>query len=153
MSHQGRRFRHARLVGVTARSSWAAVATLPADPRSTSRARQITREVLGSWKLEYLANNAVLLVSELVTNAVRHAAASGPTILLRLALRGAWLRIEVYDADPQGPQLRVPGEMAESGFGLLLVTALADKWGADQKAAGKSVWVELHADGGGAPAG
>jgi len=62
---------------------------------------------------------------------------------LRIADTGAWLRIEVSDADPRPPQPHLPAELDESGFGFVLVDALAAKWGVDQATAGKTVWIEL----------
>ena len=56
---------------------------------------------------------------------------------------GTWLRIEVLDADPCPPQPRTPAELDESGFGFVLVEALADKWGVSPASTGKTVWVEL----------
>jgi len=119
--------------------------TLPAAGRAAGVARQVTRETLAAWRVAHLEETAVLLVSELVTNAVRHARTGRLAIALRLEAPGAWLRIEVHDADPHEPRPRTPGALDESGFGLLLIEALAGKWGVRQTAAGKAVWAELDA--------
>ena len=119
------------------------IRALPDDPRGAELARHTTQEALVTWRLEDLADTAVLLVSELVTNAVLHAKADRAPIALILESHGGWLRIEVHDADPRWLQPRCPGVLDESGFGLLLVDALASKWGVDETATGKTVWAEL----------
>ena len=116
---------------------------LPATVRAAGVARLATRAVLDSWQLPLLADTAVLLVSELVTNAVRHAHHQDGTLVLRLELFGDLLRIEVHDTDSRSPQLGDPGELDESGFGLVLVATLASKWGTTGTSAGKAVWAEL----------
>lgn len=119
------------------------IRSLPGDRREAESARRATREALAAWRLEYLAETAALLVSELVTNAVCHARTGTAPIALILESRGNWLRIEVHDGDPGWPQPRRTGELAESGFGLLLVDALSSKWGVDDTVTGKAVWAEL----------
>lgn len=120
------------------------IRALPGDPRGAELARHTTKEALASWRLEDLADTAVLLVSELVTNAVVHARACRSPIALILESQRGWLRIEVHDADPRWGQQCRPGELPESGFGLLLVDALASKWGMDETETGKAVWAELE---------
>jgi anti-sigma regulatory factor (Ser/Thr protein kinase) len=117
--------------------------TLPSAPRAAALARQEVRDPLTLLGLRRLEDTAVLLASELVGNAVRHARHGGTVLELRIADTRAWLRIEVADADPRPPQPHFPAGLDESGFGLVLVEALAAKWGVDQSAAGKTVWVEL----------
>lgn len=90
-----------------------------------------------------MQETAVLLVSELVTNAVLHARTCSPTIMLRLEVALTKLRIEVTDADPRWPQPRRPIGLDESGFGFVLVEALAREWGLRVTTAGKAVWAEL----------
>lgn len=118
-------------------------ATLPAARQAPGLAREAAREALSSWRLAHLTDTAVLLVSELVTNAVLHARTDGTGVALQLELRGIWLRIEVHDADPRGPQPRTPSGLDESGFGFVLVDSLADSWGVRETEHGKAVWVEL----------
>jgi anti-sigma regulatory factor (Ser/Thr protein kinase) len=127
---------------------------LPAAGEAAGLARQATRAALAGWGLSFLEETAVLLVSELAGNAVRHADAGGPAVELRLEDRGTWLRIEVLDGDPRPPRPRTPAALDESGFGFVLVEALAAKWGVRAAGTGKAVWVELstghaaEADGG-----
>jgi serine/threonine-protein kinase RsbW len=124
--------------------------TLPAAEPAAGLARQATREAVAAWQLGELADAAVLLVSELVTNAVQHAAPGPSGTVLRLEYGGSWLRIEVHDASPHVPEPRIPDWLDESGFGLMLVDALAAKWGVQQTTQGKAVWAELDARPGGA---
>jgi serine/threonine-protein kinase RsbW len=121
---------------------WNLQMTLPTANRAVRLARQATRDALAAWRLASLEETAVLLVSELVTNAVRHTRGSD-AITLELQAAGTWLRIEVADADPRWPQPRTPAEFDGSGFGLLLVDAMAGKWGVRETALGKAVWAEL----------
>lgn len=116
--------------------------TLPNGDGAVRLARQVTRDVLARWRLAHVEDTAVLLVSELVTNAVRHARDTY-AIALDLEIGETWLRIEVQDADPCWPQRRTRGRLDESGFGLVLVDALAGTWGVRDTATGKAVWAEL----------
>jgi len=122
-----------------------ATLTLPATGPAAGLARQATRDTLAAWQLAYLEETAVLLVSELVTNVVRHARSDALGMALRLEPAGASLVIEVHDGDPHEPRPRMPGRFDESGFGFVLIEALAGKWGVRQTATGKAVWVELDA--------
>ncbi len=126
-------------------SRWAWQLTLHAARPAVGQARQATREVLASWRVAHLEETAVLLVSELVTNSVQHAVGGGSELALRLQITNTALRIEVHDGDPRWPRPGAPAELDESGFGLVLVDALASKWGVSDTATGKAVWVELNA--------
>ena len=120
--------------------------TLPAAAQSAGLARRATREALVLWALGRLEQTAALLVSELVGNAVRHARAGAVGLELRLETCGGRLRIEVHDPDPRPPRPRTPAELDESGFGFVLIQALADRWGVRETANGKAVWVELNTE-------
>ncbi|MFW6695203.1 ATP-binding protein [Streptomyces sp. MAR4 CNX-425] len=119
----------------------------PRHARSVGRARTALRAQLGLWGVDQnVADTAVLLVSELVTNAVRHATVPpGREIGTWFALREGRLRLEVADANGDLPQPRTAGDEDESGRGLALVDALADEWGTYRRAngIGKCVWVTL----------
>ena len=119
--------------------------TLPATGRAPGLAREATRDALSTWQVAHLEETALLLVSELVTNVVRHARASALAMALWLEPEGTSLLIEVYDADPHEPRPRMPGTLEEGGFGFVLIEALAGKWGVRQTETGKAVWVELDA--------
>lgn len=116
---------------------------LPTAGQAAGLARQATREVLASWQVAHLEDTAVLFVSELVTNAVRHACRRGSMLVLRLESAGTSLRIEVHDGDPHWPQPGTPAALDESGFGFVIVAALASKWGVSETPTGKAVWAEL----------
>jgi anti-sigma regulatory factor (Ser/Thr protein kinase) len=120
--------------------------TLPASAQSAAYARSSARRILAYWGLSDIADDAVMLVSELVGNALAHACPDGAdaiTLTLTLTNCGKVLRIEVCDPDPSPPQPRVPGAGDESGFGLVIVASLASAWGARQAGQGKVVWAEL----------
>jgi anti-sigma regulatory factor (Ser/Thr protein kinase) len=116
--------------------------TLPAADPSVRLARQATRAVLTAWRLDHVEETAVLVVSELVTNAVRHAKGTD-VIAVDLQAARTCLRIEIQDADRHWPQPRVPAGFDESGFGFVLVDALAGTWGVRETETGKAVWAEL----------
>ncbi|MFI7244312.1 SpoIIE family protein phosphatase [Streptomyces qinglanensis] len=111
------------------------------DPRAQTarQARRLARRALTRWGLEELSDSVELLVSEIVTNAVRYAERP---ITLRL-LRTDTLRCEVGDDVPQLPRLRQARATDEGGRGLYLVNRLARRWGATRLSTGKVVWFEL----------
>ncbi|MFF0221339.1 ATP-binding protein [Streptomyces sp. NPDC004629] len=124
--------------------------SLPALRTSVKVARDTVRERLCAWRVPGdLCCDAVLLVSELTTNAVIH---TGSTrFLCGIALAGdECLRIEVHDDDrtARRPAGRRPGPRDEGGRGLLLVHQLAAAWGSDRstRTEGTVVWADLRAD-------
>ncbi|WP_051970024.1 SpoIIE family protein phosphatase [Kitasatospora azatica] len=117
--------------------------TLPAEPTAVSRARRLVRGVLQEWVIEELTDVAELLVSELVTNAVRYASAP---IGVRLTL-GETLLVEISDPLPDPPRERHAAEADEGGRGLELVRRLALRWGARAEGMGKVVWFEQELPG------
>ncbi|MFJ8693766.1 SpoIIE family protein phosphatase [Streptomyces roseolilacinus] len=112
---------------------------LEPEDAAPSRARRLARRALARWGLEELNDSVELLVSEVVTNAVRYA--SRP-VTLRL-LRTETLRCEVGDDSPQLPRQRRARDTDEDGRGLFLVNRLARRWGATRLSTGKVVWFEL----------
>jgi hypothetical protein len=93
--------------------------------RAPALARAFLRETLDGWPADGYRDDALVVVDELVANAVLHA---GTGIELRFALQPDRLGIAVADRSPVRPGLGRPGEGAESGRGLLLVNALARSW-------------------------
>jgi serine/threonine-protein kinase RsbW len=121
--------------------------TLPRIERSVTHARTALRAQLATWRVpsDYAAT-AELLLSELVTNAVRHAGSyPSQQVGVRFALADGLIRLEVSDSCTTAPQLRAVTPDAESGRGIHLVSALADNWGVTRRpcGAGKTVWAEL----------
>ncbi len=113
--------------------------SLPAELISVRRARTLIQEPLLGWDLAELIPTAELLVSELVTNAVRYAQGK---IGLRLVLEGG-LVCEVLDDSAALPRLRYPGDDDERGRGLQIVSRVAQRWGTRRTPSGKVVWCEL----------
>ncbi|WP_244884216.1 ATP-binding protein [Carbonactinospora thermoautotrophica] len=115
-------------------------------------ARRHTRDVLSAWGIERNAETVELLVSELVTNAVRHARvpdgavtyldlAEVRRISLTLRLRRDRVSVEIWDSDPQPPAMREQSLDAEGGRGLFLVATLSKEWGYyHPPTGGKVVW-------------
>ncbi|MFD7257086.1 ATP-binding protein [Streptomyces sp. NPDC059874] len=129
------------------------VATLPASPHGARAARQITSAQLADWGLPFA--DAAQVVAELASNAVTHGRVPGRRFRLRLTSTGTTLRIEVSDtrsecAPPPIPEL--PAADAESGRGLILISALADKWGVTLGPVPlKTVWAEIALPAPGSP--
>lgn len=118
---------------------------LPNRPESARCARRVARTVLEShWSLPGPAtDDAVLLVSELVGNAVRHTGAH--VFGLRMSRRRGWIRVEVRDPSRGLPCLLPVHELDTSGRGLFLVDTLSDRWGVDLLPHGKTTWFEMRA--------
>jgi GAF domain-containing protein/anti-sigma regulatory factor (Ser/Thr protein kinase) len=111
------------------------------DPAAVSRARRVVAQVCTDAGISGDARDvAVLLTSELVTNAVLHAATSAR---LTVAVGPDRVRVEVADSDGTLPQPRQADEEAIGGRGLAMVALLAARWGADRTDRGKAVWFEL----------
>ncbi|GEJ98051.1 SpoIIE family protein phosphatase [Streptomyces sp. 1-11] len=132
----------ARVQGLPAESvgDW----TLPREPRSVGRAREYARQQLVAWDLEPLVDTTELLVSELVTNALRYGEGE---IRLRLLLDRT-LVCEVWDSGLVQPRRRRARDTDEGGRGLQLVGLLSAAWGSRRTPRGKTVWFELPLPGG-----
>jgi anti-sigma regulatory factor (Ser/Thr protein kinase) len=123
---------------------------LAALPSSVPWARRVLRHMLCQWQLEAVADPALLLLSELVTNAVQ-ASSDGASqeqprqqmICLTVQLTDASLVIRVWDANPALPVLQEADVSGDHGRGLLLVDFLAGSWGHYAADGGKVVWCEL----------
>lgn len=119
----------------------AAVTThFPAAPASVPEGRAFLHKALTSWNCADSADDALLLLSETLTNAVQHS--DGP-VGLHLHRTATDLTVEVSDRSPQLPQPRVAVQDAESGRGLILVRALAADWGVRPTDEGKTTWFTL----------
>ncbi|MFD5803856.1 ATP-binding protein [Streptomyces sp. NPDC127020] len=116
-----------------------------------ARARVFTRDTLRAWSLDHRGDDAVLVITELVSNAVAHAvpsaaAGSAPEIRLGLALDPGHLTLTVSDPGDDAPVFQPFDDSAlrEHGRGLYIVDALAEEWGwTPRPPAGKTVWAKL----------
>ncbi len=107
-------------------------------------ARRAVREALDRWKLAHLADDALLVTTELMQNVVRHTGEGGVLVVSRSA---GGLRIEVADGSASQPTVRAPDPTRIGGRGLSIVAAVARAWGtlARTGQSGKVVWAELAA--------
>ncbi|HEX2054237.1 MAG TPA: ATP-binding protein [Actinomycetota bacterium] len=119
-------------------------ARLVIPPVSTGigQARRFTREHLSAWGQDGLTETAILMISELVTNAILH---GGEGAVLTLNLGPSRLRAEVRDSSPAMPVVRGYSETATTGRGMVIVDALAAAWGTFEVDGGKVVWFEMMA--------
>jgi anti-sigma regulatory factor (Ser/Thr protein kinase) len=117
--------------------------TLPDGPEAAGFARRAMARAAELWLLDReMTETALLLVSELATNAIRH---GSPPVRLSLRLHDDRLRVEVTDSSPTLPQVGHPGPDQTGGRGLQIVQQLAARWGssASRSRLGKTVWFEL----------
>jgi anti-sigma regulatory factor (Ser/Thr protein kinase) len=121
----------------------AAAVTLPSTEQAPGVARRFLRDAGSAWP-EHVLEAALLVVSEAVTNAVRHGSGR---IQLCVAADDRTVRIEVTDEGAQLPRRRSPSEdaLGDGGRGLHLLDALTGEWGSEPRAdgPGKTVWMEL----------
>jgi anti-sigma regulatory factor (Ser/Thr protein kinase) len=113
---------------------------IPADPSLVAPIRKQVVEQLDTWNLSEAGFTAELVVSELVTNAIRYGA---HPIRLRLIHDASTLICEVSDTNHTAPHLRRAKTWDEGGRGLLLVAQLTQRWGSRHTADGKTIWAEL----------
>ncbi|WP_328954657.1 ATP-binding protein [Kitasatospora purpeofusca] len=122
-----------------------ATVELPYEPQSASAARRLVRDALADWGLGHLAADAELVVTELVSNAVK----TGCLTTMRVDLApvtnraGQAVRISVRDGSCALPVLIGAAHDAESGRGLALVDRLTVAWGVDQEPHGKTTWADI----------
>jgi len=118
---------------------------LPPTADSVPRARELIRSLYASTGVDADSDTVLLLVSELVSNAVRHA---GGAVEVCARQVGSTLRVEVSDGSATMPQVQVHSIESTGGRGLQMVDELADRWGVDALAAGagKTVWFEIGPD-------
>jgi anti-sigma regulatory factor (Ser/Thr protein kinase) len=125
---------------------------LTTGPAAAAEARSQVQAAICAWDVPVDPSVAVLLTSELVTNAVAHEASK--TVTLAIACSGSQLRVDVHDTSPSWPVLVDAPADAEAGRGLMLVATLSAKWGVYRTPAGKAVYFTLafqpdRAEGGG----
>ncbi|KAA0935309.1 MULTISPECIES: ATP-binding protein [Streptomyces] len=118
--------------------------TFPADPGAVRTARTAVRQQLRAWDLDTVSDVAELLVSELVTNALRHATGPIGVRLVRPSGPAGTLLVEVSDPLPDPPRERAARPDDETGRGLQLVANSSCRWGTRPgRERGKTVWFEL----------
>ena len=114
---------------------------LPHELASVAAARRLVAQQVTEWQAEQLLDDAVLVISELATNAITHA---DSPCRVRLSLTPATLRIDVIDAGSGTPEPQLTDLTAEHGRGLGMVAAVAAAWGMEAlPGEGKLVWAEL----------
>jgi anti-sigma regulatory factor (Ser/Thr protein kinase) len=111
---------------------------VPSDPAAVAEARAAVTRQLTRWDLDELAFTTELVISELLTNAIRYA--TGP-ICVRL-LRERTLICEVSDTSNTSPRLRHAASTDEGGRGLFLIAQFVERWGTRYTATGKTIWAE-----------
>lgn len=123
---------------------------LHATPKAAHFARSLVSHALRAWELDYVADEARSIVSELVTNAVE--VGPGPMrdpsglalVAVQVRVQGGALVIEVWDRHPKLPAPRTAGDDDENGRGLHLVEAFSSRWGVwEAESGGKIVWADI----------
>ncbi|MFD5627203.1 MULTISPECIES: ATP-binding protein [unclassified Streptomyces] len=131
------------VIGVIDTEGACAEWTFPAEPGAVRAARAVVRDQLRAWELDSLADIAALLVSELVTNSLRHATGPIGVRLVRPGGASDVLLVEVSDPLPDPPRERSADIDDEGGRGLQLVARASRRWGTRPGDSGKTVWFEL----------
>ncbi|MFF9572403.1 SpoIIE family protein phosphatase [Streptomyces sp. NPDC014685] len=114
-----------------------------ADPEGLSDARTIVRQALTDWDMAELADDAELVTDELLVNVLLHTEGGAVLTLEVLPEPVRRVRLSVQDRSSAWPRRRSPGETATSGRGLLLLDAVATRWGVEPRGEGKAVWCEI----------
>lgn len=118
--------------------------TLSESDLAARHAREAVKAAVMEWQLASCLDDALLIASELVTNAAIHGHGE---ISLHLRVSGNVLRIEVHDEQVAAlPQSRAPGDNEPGGRGLHLVEALSSHWGWDVGARTKTIWAEIRCE-------
>jgi anti-sigma regulatory factor (Ser/Thr protein kinase) len=119
-------------------------AALPPDPAALAAARQVVRTACHAWSLPHLVDDAEVVVTEIVANAVQHG--GGPVDMV-LTRRVRYLHMSVRDRSPVPPSRSIPDpDTLQGGRGLLLLDAIAAGWGTAATDNGKAVWATLRID-------
>ena len=118
--------------------------SLTTAPAAAAEARRQVLATIYAWDIPVDPDVAVLLTSELVTNAIRHEA--GETITLTITCVCGHLRVDVHDTSPTMPVIMDSPVCAEAGRGLMLVASLSTDWGVHRTRSGKAVYFTLELD-------
>jgi len=126
---------------------WRASVDVPASVQGPAAARGVVAAVLPVWELPDLSDDAQLVVSELVTNAYRHAPGTD-SFELELVRQSDGVRISLADGNAVRPVIaELHADHQPTGRGMAIVAALAVRWGAEDHHGGKRVWVDLQREG------
>jgi anti-sigma regulatory factor (Ser/Thr protein kinase) len=124
-------------------ASAAAEAIVPSRPDSTPAARAFLSGLLSGWGLpDEVIDDASLLTTELVSNAIRHGTG---TVTLQVEVDQDVVQVRVHDEAGELPEVKVTDATSLGGRGLFIVQCVADEWGADEANPGKTVWFRLSA--------
>jgi anti-sigma regulatory factor (Ser/Thr protein kinase) len=115
---------------------------LPPIATSIVAARHLLAELLRAWDAPQDPDDAGLLVTELVANVVDHVGGEA-SLTMEIAASEGWLRIGVVDGSSLPPVLQELSQERPRGRGLLMVQAIADRWGSEEHQGGKRVWLDL----------
>jgi anti-sigma regulatory factor (Ser/Thr protein kinase) len=121
--------------------------TLPREPETAAVARGLARTALAAWGQDGLIDDAVLILTELVSNAVKHGRMSSIRVIVSRPTEN-WVRVGVVERSRIIPVLRTDSNEDDTdGRGLVLVDALSDRWGTDVHSwGGKTIWGELKCE-------
>jgi anti-sigma regulatory factor (Ser/Thr protein kinase) len=119
-----------------------ALIDVPGKPSAIAMARQIVAAVLHSWDLPEIVDDAQLVASELLANAIEHAPGAN-SYELELVRRPDGIRIYLADGSSIRPVISELAHDRPRGRGIRIIEALSDGWGSDQHHGGKRVWVDL----------
>ncbi|WP_326609503.1 SpoIIE family protein phosphatase [Streptomyces scopuliridis] len=119
-----------------------------ADPEGLVESRAVLRQALADWGLAELIDDVELAAGELLVNVLLHTEGGAVLTLEVLPEPVRRVRLWVKDRSSVWPRRREPGEAATSGRGLLLVDAVAARWGVEPRGDGKAVWCEFRPEGG-----
>jgi anti-anti-sigma regulatory factor len=114
---------------------------LAASPTATAVARHVVAAACVAWRLPYLVADAEAVVTELVSNGIRHACGD---LQLQIVLGNRLLHLSLRDGSSQRPRRLIPDPTSEGGWGLMVVEAIATGWGSTPTADGKVVWATLR---------
>jgi hypothetical protein len=124
-------------------STLTAAIDLPPLPASVPAGRHVVRDLLRAWGAPHDPDDAALLTTELLANVVDHVGGDA-ALTLELAMSDGWLRVSVIDGSAVPPVVRELRADSPRGRGLLLVRAIADRWGTEGHRGGKRVWFDLR---------
>jgi len=128
-------------------AQWRALIDVPASAHGPAAARHVVAALLPVWELPELSADAELVVSELVTNAYRHAPGTD-SFELELVRQSDGVRISLADGNAVRPVIaELHADHQPTGRGMAIVAALAVRWGAEDHHGGKRVWVDLQREG------